>query len=349
MSVLTSDSWLRTVSSVLTPHLPGEQSSLPSNLSLLSQFLNVSLSSELDPISLPDSTGLVIGEGTTYQVEKATIRKDTEFVAVKRTKFRFPKTRNQVLIGAGAEELYSRLRSVLLEIKTLSHPPLKNHPNIARLLGYSWDENATGYAPVLVVEFAQFGDARAFFDRVRDLSWEEKRLFCADIADGLDAVHSSMIVHGDVKLENVLVFTNPAAERRFTAKLSDFEHALLDDVVPRYGGTRIYNAPEVHRQDTDPIPVVELQLCDVFSFGLLVFEAFCDGRRYVDFKECEPFRLTHTFDNTSLRQVLPSFSPRGAKRGFTLASSQLFLCVSALPVRYQVENRVYLVTKSTQH
>ena len=58
---------------------------------------------------------------------------------------------------------------------------------------------------------------------------------------------------------------------------------------------------------------------------------------------------THTFDNTSLRLVLPSFSPRGAKQGFTLASSRLSLCVSTLPVRDQVENRVYLVIKSTQH
>jgi len=33
--------------------------------------------------------------------------------------------------------------------------------------------------------------------------------------------------------------------------------------------------------------------------------------------------FTHTFDNTSLRLVLPSFSPRRAKWGFTLASSRL--------------------------
>jgi len=62
---------------------------------------------------------------------------------------------------------------------------------------------------------------------------------------------------------------------------------------------------------------------------------------------------THTFDNTSLRLVLPSFSPRGAKRGFTLASSRFSLCVSAPQVRFQVENGVYLVTKyppnATEH
>jgi len=60
---------------------------------------------------------------------------------------------------------------------------------------------------------------------------------------------------------------------------------------------------------------------------------------------------THTFDNHPLRLVLPSFSPCGAKPGFTLASSRLSLCVSALPVRHQVEKRsvLYLVTKSTRH
>jgi hypothetical protein len=44
-----------------------------------------------------------------------------------------------------------------------------------------------------------------------------------------------------------------------------------------------------------------------------------------------PTCCTHTSDNHPLRLVLPSFSPRGAKRGFTLASSPT-LCVSACPV-----------------
>lgn len=216
------------------------------------------------------------------------------WVAVKTAKFLAPKAvGEQISLDMTT---YNRLRAVLLEIEILLHPPLRSHPNIPQLLGYSWDENAPGYAPLLVMDLATFGNIPALF-KDETLSDSEKKALCLDVACGLEALHACMIVHGDVKQDNVLVFPHP--QRRFTAKISDFEHALLENNVPFYRGTPIYNAPEVHIQKLGPsqtmnkpalIPLTQLPMCDVFSFGLLTFEILCGGRRYYEFCESESFQ-----------------------------------------------------------
>jgi serine/threonine protein kinase len=129
---------------------------------------------------------------------------------------------------------------------------------------------------------------------------EEKRLLCLDAAMGLQVLHSCMIVHGDIKLENVLVF--PDERRRFAAKYSDFGLALLGADEPIYRGTGIYNAPEVHRQELEAracgswtggrIKREDLPKCDVFSFGLLAFEILNGGRRYYNLADTARFRTS---------------------------------------------------------
>ncbi|EXM13913.1 hypothetical protein FOTG_17649 [Fusarium oxysporum f. sp. vasinfectum 25433] len=62
-----------------------------------------------------------------------------------------------------------------------------------------------------------------------------------DIAEGLKSLHDCGIVHGDVKLENVLVF--PGLDRKHIAKLSDFGHSLVD--LGRGGGPQRYNGTPI--------------------------------------------------------------------------------------------------------
>lgn len=114
------------------------------------------------------------------------------------------------------------------------------------------------------------------------LSVTEKSKLCDGVVIGLAVLHASGVIHGDVKLENVLVFASDEGE--IVAKLSDFGHSILDD-ESRYLGTGIFNSPEIRGGILGKGSKEDYYKCDMFSYGLLVWEVVRDGRRYVDFKQ----------------------------------------------------------------
>lgn len=89
-----------------------------------------------------------------------------------------------------------------------------------------------------------------------------------DIAHGLSVLHKYGVVHGDVKLDNILIFEDP-----YRAKLADFGHSLLDAGVSTNlpGGTEAYTAPEWR----ETASVGQLQLTDVFSYGIVFTSIMC--------------------------------------------------------------------------
>ena len=84
-----------------------------------------------------------------------------------------------------------------------------------------------------------------------------------DIANGINALHGAGVIHGDVKLHNILVFES----HRFVAKVADFSHAIFDTGENTYlvGGTAAYTAPEWKKK----LPTSALMKTDVYSFGLV--------------------------------------------------------------------------------
>lgn len=88
-----------------------------------------------------------------------------------------------------------------------------------------------------------------------------------DVALGLEAIHSVGLVHGDIKLGNILVCSHPS--RSLVAKISD-----LNGVAPAatYGsnqfgmGTPAWQPPEVLLKEQ----AIDWQLADVYSFGMVI-------------------------------------------------------------------------------
>lgn len=116
----------------------------------------------------------------------------------------------------------------------------------------------------------------------------DKLLLCQDVARGLHALHTCFIAHGDVKLENVLIKQVEPEDGRAskaTAVLSDFGHSLPlrkdeIDTSRRYGGTRKYNAPEISNPSFRENGEISFKKCDLWSMGLLCWEALADGQLY---------------------------------------------------------------------
>ena len=211
-----------------------------------------------------------VGSGWTVMIEEQKPPKK-EYVVFKAANVKFQEN------GRPIPEHQRAFESVLTELHALLQPRLVSHPNIIDLLDLSWGSNPYNIKhklPVLVVEYAEYGTLANLQKSNPNLSPDEKRLLCLDVALGLKALHECDIVHGDIKPENILVFSHKS--RRFIAKLADFGFSVLrprQDFDISIGGTRTWRAPETDK----PIPAQLLPLTDIFSLGLLVWSVAVNG------------------------------------------------------------------------
>ncbi len=170
-----------------------------------------------------------------------------------------------------------RLDSVLLEVQALLHYPVHKHPNIIELLAYGWDD---GGLPYLVVEYADLGSLDSYL-HLYTTSWQQKLKLALDVASGLELLHACDIIHGDVKLENVLVFSS--GDGSVLGKISDFGFCCSEALANNtYHGTRVLNAPEILDcyRNSSSMPDLDYMACDTFSYGLLLWEVFNGGNRF---------------------------------------------------------------------
>jgi serine/threonine protein kinase len=215
-----------------------------------------------------------LGEGATFTVnlhrEAATAETEPKFVAVKTAKL---SEASYTSDGPGVD-----LSALLLEIQIPQYEPLQNHPNIIDILGMDWTVIGNGVpAPRLIVEYAKFGTMSDYL-QVYSIGIREKIDLCLDVASGLEMIHRCGVIHGDMKLPNILVFE---VEGRRVAKISDFGCALTSAEIEegqRYRGTRSYRAPEL--KDDPALTMEDLRRCDVYAFGLCVWEILKDGQHY---------------------------------------------------------------------
>jgi hypothetical protein len=204
------------------------------------------------------------------------------------------------------------IASMMLELRVLTHTPVRKHENIVQLLGVGWETDAlelqprTGAAlseslrkwPVMLIERADKGTLAGFLrETATELPYRLKKTLCLDILLGLEVLHYCGIIHGDVKLTNVLMFSNPNAETReirpYIAKLADFGGAVCDLKSPARlpSGTRPWNAPE-WQQNIRPENAPN---SDIYSLGFAILQVMVDGRN--------PFRDFH-FDEVRTETYL---------------------------------------------
>jgi serine/threonine protein kinase len=96
----------------------------------------------------------------------------------------------------------------------------------------------------------------------------------------LEALHNLNICHGDVKLENALVFAQNE-KIQWRVKLCDFGHARyaqedeVEDSITLAIGTRLLCAPELYSGKSaggGHFNISDAIKTDIFSFGLVLWE-----------------------------------------------------------------------------
>lgn len=202
-----------------------------------------------------------------------------------------------------------KLESVCLEILALTHPPLRDHPNIIDLLGLTWTtEREKSLEPALVVELAEYGSLDKYL-LSHSLDRAAKAKICVGVADGLDVLHQCAVIHGDVKCENVLVVRG--ANDSITPKLSDFGFSLVlpqEQLGTKLIGTPRWSAPELSQGHSDRVmqDPSHFPLLDIYSYGLLVWRVLKDGQDPFNdpvFTPTEDVLFLKTFTNEPLRRA----------------------------------------------
>jgi serine/threonine protein kinase len=192
-----------------------------------------------------------------------------------------------------------RYRSLIQELRILRHPPLVKHPNLLRIFEASWEldlMDGTKVLPTISTEFATWGTLQNFILCIapEGLDWPAKRRLLLDVVEGISALHACSIIHGDLKMENILVVLTPEdPECPMIAKLSDFGFSIdiSQEQEPRslVGFTPLWAAPE-YTQDLSP---EGLKLTDVYSLGFIVWSVAISGRN-----PFEEFQKQHEADST---------------------------------------------------
>ncbi|KAF8399263.1 hypothetical protein HHK36_015128 [Tetracentron sinense] len=157
----------------------------------------------------------------------------------------------------------------------------------------------------VVVEYLPGGALKSYLikNRRRKLAFRVVVQLALDLARGsgtiqLSYLHSEKIVHRDVKTENMLL------DKTRTVKIADFGVARVEASNPNdmtgETGTLGYMAPEV--LNGNPYN----RKCDVYSFGICLWEIYCCDMPYPDLSFSE---VTSAVVRQNLRPEMPRCCP----------------------------------------
>ncbi|XP_071988098.1 serine/threonine-protein kinase 33 isoform X1 [Engystomops pustulosus] len=197
--------------------------------------------------------GKKLGQGSFGVVVEATHRETGKKWAIKKV--------NREKAGSSAVKLLEREVSILKRV---------NHDHIIHLE----EVYETPKRVYLVMELCEGGELRDFLQRRKRLSEGETRRVIHSLASAIAYLHKKDIVHRDLKLENILVHSDDAAdgeELMLNIKVTDFGLAVQkggvgsENMLQSTCGTPIYMAPEViNAHDYS-------QQCDIWSIGVIMY------------------------------------------------------------------------------
>ncbi|XP_068634197.1 serine/threonine-protein kinase 54 [Aristolochia californica] len=192
-----------------------------------------------------------------------------------------------------------------------------DHPNVTKFVGASMGTSELKIPPTntsnngnhdsipsraccVVVEYLPGGTLKQYLikNRKRKLAYKVVIQLALDLSRGLSYLHSRKIVHRDVKTENMLL------DSHRNLKIADFGVARVEAQNPKdmtgETGTLGYMAPEV--LEGKPYN----RRCDVYSFGICLWEIYCCDMPYPDLSFAE---VSSAVVRQNLRPEIPRCCP----------------------------------------
>ena len=157
------------------------------------------------------------------------------------------------------------------------HSTLPSHPNILPLVGYAHSKD--GFSIYICLELADKSLYQYLHKEKKKPSVEKSAKWAMQIADGMHHLHKHELAHRDLKSANILLF-----EKEDITKVCDFGSTRqLERTASATGMTGTYRwmAPELNETGATKIN----QRCDVFSFGMILYELFAHKIPFWEIRE----------------------------------------------------------------
>ena len=157
------------------------------------------------------------------------------------------------------------------------HSKLPSHPNVLPLVGVTHSKD--GFSIYICMELADKSLYQYLHAEKNKPSLQRGVKWATQIAKGMLHLHQHGLAHRDLKSANVLLF-----ESEDNLKVCDFGTTRPLDhttIVTGMTGTYRWMAPEFNNKANAKIN----QRCDVFSYGMVLYEIFAHRLPFSDVRE----------------------------------------------------------------
>lgn len=157
------------------------------------------------------------------------------------------------------------------------HSKLPPHPNILPLLGIT--HSTDGFNVYICMELAEKSLHQFLHKERNEPSPQQSTKWAIQIAQGMYHLHQNGLAHRDLKSGNILLF-----EDGKTVKICDFGSARpleRTNTMTGMTGTGRWMAPEFNDKANTKVN----QRCDVFSYGMVLYELFAHELPFSDTHE----------------------------------------------------------------
>ncbi|KAM5341775.1 hypothetical protein ACJ41O_014806 [Fusarium nematophilum] len=131
------------------------------------------------------------------------------------------------------------LDATMTELCILTHHPLKMHDNILDFLGVMWEYDEVWRVwPVLILEYADMGTLAKCLASSEKFTFLQKMRICLDIGNGLDALHTCAVSHGEPTTDLANIFEQ-AMKNGIEPEMSDILPAHFLAALQGQGNARV--------------------------------------------------------------------------------------------------------------
>lgn len=166
--------------------------------------------------------------------------------------------------------IYRNVSECMMEYELINK---LDHPNILKCYDYGWDDRFS----YLLLEYAPHSDLfnyQLHYDG-RLIPKDKCVKFIKQIIEGLKHVHSMGIIHRDLKLENIFVWSDDIC------KIGDFGLSIESDDSQEIVGTIEYMSPEMIVGDRYD------HRTDIWSLGVLIYDLMIGHTMFFGMEEEE--------------------------------------------------------------
>ena len=159
-----------------------------------------------------------LGEGAYGQVKKVCLKNNKQTIRAMKI------ISKQNVIEGELEKLFEEIE-ILRKLE---------HPNIMKIYEYFIDENNI----YIISEFCDSGDLLGKLNKLHTMSEVIVKYLMIQILDALSYLHSNRVFHGDIKLENIMLYkATKKKSKRFTtiSKELNFNLKLQKDIDNKKG------------------------------------------------------------------------------------------------------------------